>query len=187
MDQSNIVLNKLNTANFFNNTALRAEINHQELNNKIIVMRENDEVSNGPSICNMSFQEGNDKNKTIGKKEEEGFREALRKVNSKNDKMDELMKIDKLHTDTNLEDSVVQADQSIISIGDALHYTDGNREYMSNSRTDFEKDLGSELSNNLRVFKNFKNNDNTKKDETVMDKKTSSDSKTPILRKLKGN
>ena len=113
MDQSNVMLNKSNTANFFNNTAFRAEINHPDFNNKIIVMRENDEISSGPNMCNMSFQEGSDK--TIGKKEEEGFREALRKVNSKNDKMDELMKIDKLHTDTNLEDNS-QVDQSIISV-----------------------------------------------------------------------
>ncbi len=79
---------------------------------------------------------------------EEGFREALRKVDTKNDKMIELMNLN----NKTIED-YKNSNSHNISLGrDFVNYTEMNRsEYLSNSRTEFDN-AESEYSNNIRTI-----------------------------------
>jgi hypothetical protein len=116
------------------------------------------------------------------KKVEEGFREALRKVNSKNDKMIELMKFDNKEKPEPGDKDSANKDLSSLNNNDIINYTEGNRlEFLSNSRTEFEKDIGSEVSQNFRAInKNY----TLKKKDSKLDK--ASGGNKPILSKLRG-
>ena len=107
-----------------------------------------------------------------------GFREALRKVDTKNDKMVELMTI-KDNEQQSSDDLLNQSNYSYLA-KDVMNYTEGNRE-LSDSRTELDRENQSDFSNNIRVInKNF-----NKEDEKVIPNAIQIEiSKPPILSRL---
>lgn len=133
--------------------------------NKQIIIKEDDLKSNMSYISSIS-----------NKKVVSGFREALRKIDTTNDKMTELMNIKEEQQSS--DDLLNQSNYSYLA-RDVLNYTEGNRE-LSDSRTELDKENQSEFSNNIRVInKNFK-----KEEEVIPNAIQIEISKAPILSRL---